>query len=65
MAKIILTHFKWLRNAYAVLKGTKILILLCPWTWYIFTNISQEHTACRFRDEVNTKNISNKAKNIK
>jgi len=50
MAKLILTHFKWLRNAYAVMKGAKILILLCPWTWYILTNNSQKHTACRFRD---------------
>jgi hypothetical protein len=26
---------------------------------------SQEHTACRFRDEVNTKNLTNKANNVK
>lgn len=46
------------------MKGTEILIKLCPWTWYILTNNSQEHTAYRFRDEVNTKNLTNKANNV-
>lgn len=55
MAKLILTYLKWLRNVYLVMKGTKILILQCPWTWYVVTNNSQVHTACRFRDEANIK----------
>jgi len=64
MAKHILTHFKWFRNVYLVTKGTKILILQCPWTWYVFTNNSKEHTACRFRDEANIKNLTKKANNV-
>jgi len=40
MAKLVLTHFKWLRNVCVVMKGTKILTLQCPWTWYVFTNNS-------------------------
>jgi len=35
MAELILAYFKWLRNAYAVIKVTTLLILLCPWMIHI------------------------------